>query len=94
MNFLKSLLITAFLFTSVQAFAHHEDKDGPCKDYWATCKDTKGGKKAKWKCVKDAAAADTANGAACTASMDHKKGKMMKHRSEGGAPTESAPASN
>jgi hypothetical protein len=69
MNFVKSIVLTALMFSGVSAFAHHDDKNGPCKTYWESCKDTKG-KKAKWACVKDAAAADTVNGPACTASME------------------------
>ena len=78
MNILKSMVVVGILFTSVQSFAHHEEKNGPCSAYKTTCKadptvTAATDKKAKWKaeeaCVKAAATADTANGSACTAEI-------------------------
>src|SRR5271170_3513536 len=88
MRKIHGAVATAFLFTSVLAFAHHGDKNGPCSSYEATCKSDasvtgaadKGAKrKAMHECVKTAAAADTANGPACTTAMEkHHKGTHEK----------------
>ncbi len=73
MNSIKSLVIVSIMFSGFNAFAHHTEKNGPCKMFWESCKDTKG--KAKKKaCVMAAAEADATNGPACTAAMAaHKK---------------------
>jgi len=76
-NLVQSFIIGAVIFSGLSAFAHHEDKNGPCKTFWASCKDTKG-KKAKKECVKAAADADTVNGPACTESMSHKHKHLDK----------------
>jgi hypothetical protein len=95
MNLVKSFAIVAILFSGASAFAHHMDKNGPCKAYWDSCKDTTGGKKAKMTCVKDAAAADTVNGPACTASMaaHHAKHANMDKEADKNQP-EPAPATH
>ena len=72
------LVIATIALLSSTSFAGEGKKGGACKAYRETCKEdatVKGAadKKAKHEamkaCVSAAAAADTANGAACTAEM-------------------------
>ena len=94
MNLVKSFAVAAFLFSGMSAFAHHDDKNGPCKTYWDSCKDTQG-KKEKMGCVKQAAAADAVNGPACTASMEahHAKHHNLDKQADKNQP-EPAPATH
>ena len=86
MNIIRVIIATGFslslLFSATEAMASH---DQACKPYAETCKadaDVKAAakghaKKQAWhKCIAAAAAADTANGAACTEAMNshHKHG--------------------
>lgn len=94
MRTFQIILASAFLLTSVQAFAHHDEA---CKSYADTCKAdpsvTGATGKAKWKamdaCVTGAAKADTANGQKC---LDEKAKHHKGHHHEGGDSSGAAPA--
>jgi hypothetical protein len=94
MRSIQVVFAIVFMFSAAQAFAHHEDKNGPCKSYIDTCKEDPSvtsaiGKKAKHKamhaCVAAAAKTDAANGQKCVDAM-------AKHKKEHAMHDEAAPA--
>lgn len=92
MRSIQIILAVAFLLSSVQAFAHHDEA---CKTYAEACKSDPSvtgatAKKAKWKamdaCVTNAAKADTANGQKCLdAKAKHHGGHMHGAGNSSGA---------
>jgi len=73
---IASILTLSLVITSVQAFAHGDDKD-PCKTYFKSCKGSKGGKESFHECVKTAAT--TANDQACLTHLTKEEGLHHHH---------------